>query len=166
MKVILLPVIQFLLYLSSDTPGMVKNAYNWRDFSSNILTTFWDPLPSLDLTDIDPEIVYIRELFKITCGQNTSMNHMVVAGNNATMESLDLTQIYKAVITARNNVAAAVDGPSVEIRGKQQKYNFMHRVTTIIIYYCVFGREVCITRQVCSIPAGQKLSNQYYCKSP
>ena len=102
---------------SSDTPGTVKNTSCTRNYSSNTITTLWDPLPSLDLTDVDPDIVYTVELFKITCGQNTMINHRVVTESNATKEDLDLMQIYRAVIAARNNVTGARNGPSVEMDG-------------------------------------------------
>ena len=78
----------------------------------------WDCLPTLDLTDIDPDIVYTVELVKITRDQRVSVvSHRVVAGSNATEENLDLMQIYKALIAARNNVQRAMNGPSVEIQG-------------------------------------------------
>ena len=40
-----------------------------------------------------------------------------MAGSNVTEEGLDLMQIYKAVIAARNNVRDARNGPSVEVKG-------------------------------------------------
>ena len=81
------------------------------------LTIIWNPLPTLDLTGIDPDILYTVELFKITCGQNVLVSHKVVAESSVTEESLDLMQIYKAVIAARNNVTAARNRPTVEIGG-------------------------------------------------
>ena len=77
----------------------------------------WDPLPTLDLTGIDPDIVHSVELVKITCGQKISVSRRVVAGSNTTEENLDFMQIYKAIIAARNNVQGAINGPSVEIEG-------------------------------------------------
>lgn len=56
-------------------------------------------------------------MIKITCSQNISISYKVVSVNNATEEELDLMQIYKAVIIARNNVLEARDGPSVEVKG-------------------------------------------------
>ena len=100
-----------------DTPGRLSNVILERNYSSNTLTSLWDPLPSLDLTDIDPDIVYAVELYRITCGQNVFMSHTVVVESSTTKESLDLIQIYKAVIAARN-VTGARNGPSVEIRGE------------------------------------------------
>ena len=57
------------------------------------------------------------ELFEITCGRNVPVNHWDVADNSVTEENLDLMQIYKVVITPRNNVQGARNGPSVEIEG-------------------------------------------------
>ena len=95
----------------------MKNADSLRDYSLGTLIIIWDLLPTLDLTGIDPDILYTVELFKITCGQNVLISHKVVAESSATVESLDLMQIYKAVIAARNNVTAARNGPTVEIGG-------------------------------------------------
>ena len=105
------------VYYGVGTPGRIKNPRNRRDYSSGVLTVIWDPLPSLDLTGIDPDIVYAVELFKISCGQNVSIGHRVVSGNYARVNHLDLMHIYKAVIAARNNISSATNGLSVEIRG-------------------------------------------------
>ena len=104
-------------FVLSDTPGKVKNPHCIRYYSTNSLTTHFDPVPSLDLTDIDPDILYSVELFKITCGQNVSISREVVSINCTSKEGLDMMQIYKAVIVARNNVTGARDGPSVEMKG-------------------------------------------------
>ena len=40
-----------------------------------------------------------------------------MASSSATEEGLDLMQIYKVVVAARNNVPGGRNGPSVEIRG-------------------------------------------------
>ena len=77
----------------------------------------WNPLPTLDINDTDPDILYTVELYQITCGQYILINRMEVAGSNVTEEGLDLMQIYKAVITARNNVGEARNGPSVKRKG-------------------------------------------------
>ena len=87
-----------------------------RNYSSSVLTTSWASLPSLDLTDIDPDIVYSVDLFKITCGQYVSMSHKIVLGNS-TSNTLDLMQIYKTIITPRNNVEGARNGTSVIMKG-------------------------------------------------
>ena len=58
----------------------------------------------------------------MTRGQSIPISHKVVAESCATEEDLDMMQIYKAVIAARNNVTGARNGPSVEMRGI---YNIM-----------------------------------------
>lgn len=87
-----------------------------RNYSSGVLTTSWTALPSLNITDIDPDIVYSVEVFKITCGLDVSMSHKIVT-ENSTSNFLDLMQIYKAVITPRNNVDNARNGTSEVMRG-------------------------------------------------
>ena len=102
-----------------DMPGRVKNAGSWRDYFSGTLTMMWDPLPSLDLTDIDPDIIYFVELVRITCGQHVPVSHRIVSSSTVTEESLGMMQIYRIRISARNNVREVRNGPSVEIRGEQ-----------------------------------------------
>ena len=106
-----------MYFIFTDTPRDVKNLVCMRNYSLNSLTILWDPLLSLNLTDIDPDIVYTVELFEITCGLNVFISHKVVSRNNATEQNLDLMQIYKAVISARNNVIEADNGPSVVMEG-------------------------------------------------
>ena len=79
--------------------------------------TSWSPLPTLDINDTDPDIVYTVELYQITCGQNVLTYQREFATNNVTEEGLDLMQIYKAVIAARNNVRGARNGPIAETKG-------------------------------------------------
>ena len=96
-----------------------------RDYSKDELTTLWNPLPTLDINDTDPDILYTVELYQITCGQNILINRTEVAGRNVTEEGLDLMQIYKAVIAARNNVSGARNGPSVEMKGISVYFLFL-----------------------------------------
>ena len=101
----------------ADTPKQVENATYLRDYSKDELTIMWNPLPTLDINDTDPDILYTVELYRITCGQNILINRTEVAGSNVTEEGLDLMHIYKAVIAARNNVRGARNGPTAEIKG-------------------------------------------------
>ena len=101
---------------SSDTPGPVKSASCSRNYSSNILITSWDSLPSLDINGSDPDIVFGINLYKITCGQDIFINYEV-ATMNYTSNTVDPNQIYKAVISPRNNVEGARNGTSVIMEG-------------------------------------------------
>ena len=98
----------------ADISNRVKNVTLLRDYSEDELMTLWNPLPTLDINDTDPDILYTVELYQITCGQNILINRTEVAGSNVTEEGLDLMQIYKAFIAARNNVRGARNGPNVE----------------------------------------------------
>ena len=82
----------------------------------NLLTTQWNSLPSLDINDTDPDIVYSVELYQITCGQEILMNSETVS-KNSTGNEVDPMQIYKVIIAARNNVAEARNGPSEVMTG-------------------------------------------------
>ena len=79
--------------------------------------TLWNPLPTLDINNTDPDVLYTVELYLITCGQNIPINRTEVASNNVTEKGIDLMQIYKAVIAARNNVREARNGQSAKMEG-------------------------------------------------
>ena len=109
---------------SSDTPGKVKNSTCERSYSTSanttkaLLTTHWSSLFSLDLNNTDPDIVYSVELYKISRCENVYiMSHENMSVNN-TNYAIDPMEIYKVIITARNNVEGARNGTSVEIRGE------------------------------------------------
>ena len=102
-------------------PGNVSNFGLDRNYSSGILTTFWDPLPTLDITDRDPDIIYRVQIFKIISGCRKSV---LVSDENVTesitsnsLSPLELMEIYSAVITPRNNVSGYVNGPRREMKG-------------------------------------------------
>ena len=99
-----------------DIPGNISNLGFKRNHSSGILTTFWDPLPTLDITDRDPDIIYHVEIFKTTYGQNVLMSDENVT-ESISNNSLDLMKIYTAIVTPRNNVPEYIDGPSVVMQG-------------------------------------------------
>ena len=60
--------------------------------------------------------MYSVELYKITCGEDIFMSHEDVFVNS-TNNTVDPMEIYKVIITARNNVEGARNGTSVAIRG-------------------------------------------------
>ena len=100
-------------------PGSVSNLEFERNYSSGVLTTFWDPLPTLDITDRDPDIIYRVQIFKIIsgCGQSILMSDENVTENITSLSPLELMEIYTAIITPRNNVPGYVDGPKEERKG-------------------------------------------------
>ena len=97
-------------------PGNVSNLGFERNYSSGVLTTFWDPLPTLDITDRDPDIIYRVQIFKTTCGESVLMSDENVT-ESITSNYLSLMEIYTAAITPRNNVPGYIDGPKEEMKG-------------------------------------------------
>ena len=104
-----------------DIPGNVSNLRFERSYSSGILTTFWDPLPTLDITDRDPDIIYRVQIFKIISGCRQSVllsdENVTESITSNSLSPLELMEIYSAVITPRNNVSGYINGPRREIKG-------------------------------------------------
>ena len=101
-----------------DIPSKVENASCKRNHSSGAhLITEWDPLPSLNLTNAEPDIVYRVQWWKITCGQNVSMGEETVNGTNTSYAIHQPYEIYEVVIIPKNNVLLAEDGKGNILRG-------------------------------------------------
>ena len=120
-------------HFTSGTPEKVKSVYHMRYYSLSALVIAWDPLPSLNLTSIDPDILYTVEFFNNTCGQNIFISSKVVSTNNATEDNLDLMQIYMAVVAAKNNVR----GPGYDWSKCGDK-RYMYNYFIVVISLC-FG---------------------------
>ena len=103
----------------ADIPGNICNLNLTRNYSSGILTTFWDPLPSIDITDRHPDIIYHVEILKTTCGRRELVSDENVTETfiNNLLSPLELMETYTAFITPRNNVPEYVDGPKREMNG-------------------------------------------------
>ena len=81
-------------------------------------TITWMPPFSLNLTGIDPNIVYCVEVYNITCG----VDDLVVGDCNVTEprfldNSLQQGYIYRITITPRSNGQEAQNGTSNTIEG-------------------------------------------------
>ena len=100
-------------------PGSISSLRFERNYSSAVLTTFWDPLPTLDITDRDPDIIYRVQIFKITCGESILLSDENVTESITSnyLSPLQLMEIYMTIITPRNNVRGYVDGPKKELKG-------------------------------------------------
>ena len=112
-------------------PGNVSNFGFDRNYSSGILTTFWEPLPTLDITDRDPDIIYRVQIFKTTCDQNILLSDENVTESitSNSLSPLELMEIYLAIITPRNNVSVYINGPRKAIKG----WNNVHIYYILII---------------------------------
>ena len=107
------------IFFFLGVPGIINNLRCERNYSSGILTTFWEPLPTVDITDRDPDIIYCVQIFKSTCGQSILMSDENVTESitSNSLSPLELMEIYSAVITPRNNVSKYIDGPKKEMKG-------------------------------------------------
>ena len=75
--------------------------------------------------------MYSVELYKITCDEDIFMSREDVFVNS-TNNTVDPMEIYKVIITARNNVEGAKNGTSVEMRGEWCLY--MYTLLSNIIF--------------------------------
>ena len=87
------------------------------DLTRNVSTLSWVPPFSLDLTSVDPDIVYCVEVYNITCGRSLLISECDVVETNYTNDSLLPGYIYEYTVTPRSNVEGASNGTSLTITG-------------------------------------------------
>ena len=90
-----------------------------RHILSNQVEYSWLPPPTLNLTNIDPDILYKIEIYNITCGAHDLLSSNFnlttsIYGNPL----LDPSYVYKVVITPRSNVHGAKNGKQFVKIGK------------------------------------------------
>ena len=88
----------------------------WENKTTSTLS--WTPPPSLDLTNVDPDIAYFVDVYNITCG----MRDHIISDCNVTEPSYTRRVagdrfIYEHVITPRSNVPEASNGTSQSLKG-------------------------------------------------
>jgi hypothetical protein len=83
----------------------------------NLATISWEAPFSLDLTGIDPDIVYCVEVYNITCGRSLLISECDVMETNYTNAALLPGYIYEYTVTPRSNVDLASNGTSLSIAG-------------------------------------------------
>ena len=92
------------------------------NLSRDSSTIFWTPPFSLNLTGVDPDIVYCVEVYNITCGKrDLIISDYKVTEPMASYTSDDITlhgYIYEYIVTPRSNVEGARNGtPSQSLKG-------------------------------------------------
>ena len=97
------------------------------DIMRDSSTITWDPPFSLDLTGVDPDIVYCVEVYNVTCG----VNDLMVCDCNVTGpcfvdSSLQRGCIYRITITPRSNGQDAQNGTSNSKEGILLAAFFIH----------------------------------------
>ena len=89
------------------------------NISSNILTITWDAPFSLDLTDVEPDIVYCVQISNNTCRTRTTLfNNCNILETELNLIGYSQYVLYEVIITPRSNVEGAIDGNPFVIRGK------------------------------------------------
>ena len=88
------------------------------DVQRNLSTLTWIPPPSLDLTGIDPDIVYCVVVYNITCGRR---DHIIsdcnVTEPNYTSAYIVDGYVYEYTVIPRSNMEGASNGTSVTVAG-------------------------------------------------
>ena len=93
----------------------------------------WDPPFSLDLTGVDPDIVYCVEVYNITCGgRELFFSDCNVTENSYTSDAIAPDgYIHEYIVTPRSNVQGAQNGtPNQPLRGI-----YLYNVTLLLVIY-------------------------------
>ena len=80
-------------------------------------TLSWEPPCFLDLTGVDPDIVYCVEVYNITCGRSLLISECNVMENSYTNDALHPGYIYEYTVTPRSNVEGARNGTNLTVMG-------------------------------------------------
>jgi hypothetical protein len=99
----------------------------------NASTIFWSPPFSLNLTDIEPDIIYCVDVYNITCGRRD----LIISDCNVTEPSYTSYApngyIYEYIVTPRSNVEEARNGtPSQPFRGAS---GLLHNIPLTTLYF-------------------------------
>ena len=103
--------ITFVLY-NIGPPQSVSN------IQRNGNTIIWEAPFSLNLTNIEPDVVYCVEVYNITCGRSHMISNCDVMESRYTNNDLQSGYIYEYTITPRSNVQGALNGTDLNISGK------------------------------------------------
>ena len=108
----------------------------FRRLPSNQVVYSWTPPPTLDLTDVSPDVVYSIEVYNVTCGANdllSSQYNLNISLYQSVL--LDPGHVYKVVIVPRSNVQGSRNGPTFTEYGKilliNSTLSFMYNVSLI-----------------------------------
>ena len=90
-----------------------------NNLERNASTLSWEAPFSLDLTGVDPDIVYCVKVYNITCGRRD----LIISNCNVTEPSYTsddmapIGYVYEYTVTPRSNVEGASNGTSVTVTG-------------------------------------------------
>ena len=97
------------VYLILSTAGLLQSV---SSLVRNASTLSWVPPFSLDLTSVEPDVVYCVEVYNITCGRSHLISECDVMDTSYTNDVLHLGYIYEYTVTPRSNVQGVANGTS------------------------------------------------------
>ena len=100
--------------------------------NANVL--LWEAPFSLDLTNVDPDIVYCVEVYNITCGRSLLISECDVMETSYTSDALHSEYIYEYTVTPRSNVEGASNGTRLTEIGMLINYH-VNKQLDVIAYY-------------------------------
>ena len=80
-------------------------------------TLYWKAPFSLNLTAVDPDIIYCVEVYNITCERSFLIGECDVMETSYTNDVLLPGYIYEYTVTPRSNVEGASNGTSLTVTG-------------------------------------------------
>ena len=101
------------------------------DLTRNVSTLTWEAPFFLDLTGVDPDIIYCVEVYNITCGRSLLISECDVVETNYTSDALLPGYIYEYTITPRSNVEGASNGTSTNVTGLWLKLRYIQHSTKL-----------------------------------
>ena len=87
------------------------------DLIRNATTLSWEAPFSLDLTGVDPDIVYFVEVINITCGRSPLISECDIAEPSYTSNDIMDGYIYEYAVTPKSNMSGAENGTTTKVTG-------------------------------------------------
>ena len=106
----------------------------------------WEPPFSLNLTDIDPDIVYCVEVYNITCGERGFiLGECSLTDLTYDYGWLDNTYVYEIGVTPKSNVNGGDNGTRSIINGRHAVLYMHNKIIILILSLC---RAICIFPEI------------------
>ena len=115
----------------------------------SISSITWYPPFSLDLTHVQPDVIYCLEISNITCGYNDTIVSDCHVFSESYNISLNSHLIYEIAVTPRSNVDGADNGTKTTFNGVSlDNVHYMFVIIIIFKFSFLFNffqnREFCI----------------------
>ena len=105
-----MPIFPAVILSFLDAAGPLQSVSN---ITRNVNMIAWEAPFSLNLTNVDPDIVYCVEVYNITCGRSLLISECDVMETSYTNDALYSGYIYEYTVTPRSNVEGARNGTNL-----------------------------------------------------